>query len=253
MKALAYLRVSTKEQASDSAFGLEAQKEIIESWEKQTGNTIPKFYIDKGYSGSTQDRPKLLTMLKDIKHLPDIEAVVVPKFDRWARDTFLHLYLEKELKVQGVELLSATEDSMNSDDPTTRFQRTLMSAMAEYEREMIRIRMEGGRRQKAKKGGHATGRIPYGYRKGEDGLEIHPEEANGVQLIYEMRNAGNSLRTIANKLNKKGYATKKGNKFRAKTVSRILKNPKYKGIMNQTVAGEQVDSENGSLRIYNGV
>lgn len=252
MKVLAYMRVSTKEQASDSAFGIEAQKDIIESWEKQTGHTIPKFYIDKGYSGSTQDRPKLQTMLQDIKHMPDVDAVVVPKFDRWARDTFLHLYLEKELKVQEVELMSATEDSMNNDDPTTRFQRTLMSAMAEYEREMIRIRMEGGRRQKAESGGHATGRIPYGYRKGEDGLEIHPREAECVKQIFRLRNDGMSLRKIANIVNSLGYSTKKGNDFRAKTVSRILKNDKYKGIMNQKVAGENVSAENGSLRIYNG-
>lgn len=250
MKVFTYLRVSTKEQAEDNKYGITDQQSVVNAWVDTHDHEVVDVYIDDGYSGSTQMRPRLQDLLQDIK-TTEIDAVVVPYFDRWARDTFLHLYLEKELKVQGIKLLSATEDGMNDDDPTSQLQRTMMSAFAQYERQRITARMAGGRRQKAKSGGHATGRVPFGYNKNDETgeLEINHKEAQIVALIFQHRSNGLSLRKIANRLNEQGYRTKKDNKWSGKSVSYILKNKKYQGILEQSIQGEKITTANKKLQI----
>jgi len=252
MKVLAYLRVSTKEQAQEDKFGLSTQRDVVNRWAESHENTILEYYEDKGYSGSNQMRPDLQQLLQDVKST-EAEAVVVPYFDRWARDTFLHLYLEKELKVHDIKLLSATEEGMNDDDPTSELQRTMMSAFAQYERQRITSRMAGGRKKKAESGGHATGRVPFGYKKDEDSgeLVIDPEEAEIVKRIYKYRQEPHnfSLRAIAEMLNDNGDRTKKGNKWSAKSVSYILNNKKYQGVLEQNVQGEKITTANKNLEI----
>jgi len=250
MKVLAYLRVSTKEQAQADKFGLSTQRTVVNRWAERHENSILEYYEDKGYSGSNQMRPDLQQLLQDVKST-EAEAVVVPYFDRWSRNTFLHLYLEKELKVHDIKLLSATEEGMNDDDPTSELQRTMMSAFAQYERQRITARMAGGRRQKAESGGHATGRVPFGYEKDEDSgeLVINHKEAQIVALIFQYRGDDLSLRKIARLLNDKGYRTKKDNKWSGKSVSYILKNKKYQGILEQNIQGEKITTANKNLAI----
>jgi site-specific DNA recombinase len=111
--------------------------------------------------------------------------------------------------------------------------------------------MTGGRRQKAKSGKVATGRIPFGYKKNEDGeMEIDPEEAKTVVQIFEFREEyGMSLREIATRLNMKGRTTKSGKEWSAASISYLLKNQKYRGELEQVVGGTTIHSTNESLKM----
>lgn len=111
------------------------------------------------------------------------------------------------------------------DDPTQKLMLTIISAFAEFEREMITARLSGGRRTKARSGGYAGGRPPLGYQVTHDHcLEIVETEAAAVRRIFELRNEcpGASMSKIANLLNAEGYTTKRGSSFDAKAVWRVL-------------------------------
>lgn len=253
MKALGYIRVSTKAQGGEDRFGIPEQKDAIKTWAESNGYEIDGWYIDNGYSGSEQNRPALQDLLEDVKKNAEV-PVIVAKIDRWARDTFLHLYLEKELVKTGSSLLSVAEDGFNdTDNATNALMREIMMSFAKFEAQRISARMSGGRRQKAKTGGHATGRIPFGYTKdSETGeLVIHPQESAIVRCIFKDRERGKSLRAIAKGLNEAGSTTKKGNKWRAKSISNILNNKKYRGILEQSVNGETITSKNEELNVFN--
>jgi DNA invertase Pin-like site-specific DNA recombinase len=83
-----------------------------------------------------------------------------------------------------------------------------MGAINEYERDMIVARMKAGRITKAKKGQHATGRIPMGYTSevvnGRRTLVKNDSEAEVVRLCFKLRYKGLSFRKIAAYLNNGG-------------------------------------------------
>lgn len=247
MKVFAYIRVSTKEQAKSDKFGIPNQRGIIEKYAVREDLTVSEWYVDDGYSGSTQMRPKLQKLLTDLNKLDEDSAVIVPYFDRLSRDSFLYHFLIKEFMSSGATVVSATEESLNSDDPHADLMKSITVAFAQFERQRITARMAGGRRQKAEAGGHATGRIPFGFEKSEAGdIRKVPAEVREVQDIFSMRDrTGWSLRKIAGFLNN-SEATKK---WSASSVRYVLKNELYKGRMIQTVDGEEIVKRNELFKI----
>lgn len=79
--------------------------------------------------------------------------------------------------------------------------------------------------------GRSTGRPPYGYRNGPDGvLQVQSEEAEVVRLAYRLYTENNlGLRLIARELNERGLKTRKGGSWNVVTLRDILKNPAYVG------------------------
>lgn len=245
MKTVGYLRVSTKEQAKNTKFGIPNQRDIIEKYAKNQNLSVSEWYEDDGYSGGNQLRPRLQDLLEDVKGEPT--TVIVAYFDRWARDSFLHLYLEKELIKHESQLVSAAEESLNEKNPHTELMKNMTIAFAQFERQRITARMAGGRRQKAKSGGIATGRIAIGYTKDENGNIVpDKDEVSVIKRIFELRGEGLSLRHIAKYVTLSYPDTKK---WSASSVRYVLNNEKYKGILNQSVQGETIRSENESLKI----
>jgi DNA invertase Pin-like site-specific DNA recombinase len=108
MSTIAYLRVSTDEQA-ESGLGLDAQLEsITKAFEAPDG-----VFRDEGYSGKDPNRPGLTEALEALRRG---DVLVVAKRDRLARDTFLSLWLEKEVKRRGARIASAAGEGTDSDE-----------------------------------------------------------------------------------------------------------------------------------------
>lgn len=93
---------------------------------------------------------------------------------------------------------------------------------AEFERSLINSRLSGGRRTKARGGLHAGGRIPLGYRAEGKALVLDLAEAMAVRRAFELREAGMSLKGVAEALNAVGYITKTGKGFSKVQIKRIL-------------------------------
>ncbi len=223
-KAAAYLRVSTDNQAMEDSFGLPAQKEAILTYARTQGIEVVAFFVDDGHSGATLDRPGLQQLLKEAS-LKKFDVVLVAKMDRIARELFYSLFIEKELLVNGIEIVSVSEPVSGKDPMNTAF-RQLMGVFAQLEKSMITMRMSGGRKQKAHSGGYSGGRAAYGYfsKRGTKKLRIDKSKALAVKRTFELREEHPewSLRQLAERLNEDGHTTAQGKLFKPMQVKRIL-------------------------------
>lgn len=213
--AVGYVRVSTEEQHS-KGFGLEVQKEEITNYSNSKNINLEKIYEDPGYSGSEMRRPALMRLFEDSK-AGGFKYLIVYKTDRLARDNYLSWWIEKELKKNCIELISITEP-YRLDDPSGRLFFAMISAFADYEREIIKMRMESGRSQKAKNGGYAGGNLSFGYSVKEGKLIVIEEEAKVVRKVFCDYVKGKSMGSIASDLNSCEIATKRNGKWYPVTI-----------------------------------
>jgi DNA invertase Pin-like site-specific DNA recombinase len=220
MKVTAYLRTSTESQEE----GLQTQRAEIKRWAKANGHTITDWFTDEGKSGSNGLESRLGLAGALASHP---EALVVYKLDRLARDLVIQETVLGQAKRQGTRVFStlATEDAYLEDDPkdpTRKLIRQVLGAVADYDRAMIRLRMEAGANRKKAAGGYAGGGIPYGYRSQDGHLVRYPEEAKALALMKRLQGEGKSLREIARELDARGLAPRKGSTWHPYSVNRIL-------------------------------
>jgi DNA invertase Pin-like site-specific DNA recombinase len=226
MKAIGYARISTENQNGAESFGLETQRETIKRYCHANGLKLVEIYEDPALSGSLQplERPGLLALMEALKS-GDIQRVIVPRLDRLSRDTMLCLWLEKEIRRHGAELVSVSEP-YRWDDPTQKLLLTMVAAFAEFERSLITSRLSSGRKTKARQGGYAGGKAPLGYqvKRGDKALRLDEEKITTVRRIFELRDSmpNASLQKLADVLNAEGHTTKEGKQFYPMQVKRVL-------------------------------
>lgn len=245
---IAYVRVSTDGQTGEDKFGIEAQKGQIIAYCEANDMYISEWFIEEGESGVKESRPKLdMILFGEVKN-PPVEAVIVAKSDRIARDIKLYYYYLMLLEKKGVRLLSATEEIVNDDTGLGNVYRSLMLFVAEQERTNITKRTSGGRLVKASKGGYSGGRAPMGYKVEKGKLVINEAEAKIVRRIFELRDAGDPLLGIVASLNEEGYKTRNGKDFVLSTVQSVVNNRKtYEGYYRYGKGGEWVRGEHDAL------
>jgi DNA invertase Pin-like site-specific DNA recombinase len=226
MMAVGYVRVSTENQNGCDSFGLETQRDAIIKYCAANSLELVQIFEDPAFSGSLPplERPGLHALLEVLK-AGDIKQVVVTRLDRLARDTMLSLWLLKEIKKLGAELVSIAEPG-RWEDPTQKLLLTMVAAFAEFEKSLISSRLSSGRKTKARQGGYAGGKAPIGYKadRGDKALTLDEEKASTVKRVFELRDEkpDASLKKIADMLNSEGYTTKEGKPFYPMQVKRIL-------------------------------
>lgn len=230
-RAVAYCRVSTDGQTGDNKFGIPSQMEMIKEYCRDHNIEIVNWYIDEGVSGAARKRPALDKLLMGEVTNPPVEYVIVAKTDRLARDINLYYAFKQSLKELNLDIISVKEDWSAQDKLTAMILENFMAVVAEIEKENIRIRMSGGRKQKAKQGGYAGGRAPMGYKVEDGHLVINEEEAPVVRFIFERKKAGCTMLSTVKALNDAGYRTRNGKEFVISTVQSIWNNePTYRGM-----------------------
>jgi site-specific DNA recombinase len=107
MKAIEYVRVSTDNQVGQDAFCLETQRSTINKYCQDQGLDMAEIYEDLAVSGSTDplSRPGLGIALQAL-HGGGIDRLAVYKLDRLARDLYASLWIEKEVRKVGAEVVS---------------------------------------------------------------------------------------------------------------------------------------------------
>lgn len=242
MRVVGYLRVSTDGQTGEDRFGLDSQRESIEVFCGKKGYEIVAWYVDEGISGAKEDRPEFNRILQG--DIPSgVEAVVVAKSDRVARDVYIYFAYKNELRKKGLQIISVAEDFGELGAYSVILD-AMLAAIAEVERMNINARTSGGRKQKASKGGYSGGKVPYGYRSEGHNLVIDPEEARVVREVYEYRDKGYSYRSIISLLEQEGSVPRSGGQFNVSTIHSILSNENtYRGLYryggSEWVKGEQ--------------
>lgn len=233
IQASAYLRVSTDGQLGKNAFGLADQAATVEQFARENEMDLVGRFVDEGISGTTLNRPGLLDAIAGAKR-GEFQVLLIAKIDRLGRDLMQQLWLEKEFLRFGVEVVSVSEP-FRGQDPATRLYRQIVGAFAEFERHRITDRLSGGRRAKARAGGYAGGRPPFGYKvvQGEKTLQVDESKAATVRRIFELRQQWPrwTLQEIADRATVEGHRTSRRAVFTPTTIRRILVREEfYRGV-----------------------
>lgn len=238
-KVVAYCRVSTLGQTGDDKFGISAQKEQVSKYCSDHGLEVVDWYIDEGISGAEKDRPAFGKLLEGAVTNPPVEAVVVAKADRIARDVELYYTFKGMLRKRGLEIISISEDWSSADRLTGMIIENVFAMMGEIERVNIKYRTTAGRKLKANTGGYSGGKAPYGYMIAGGKYVVNEKEAEAVRLIFSLRDQEYTMYEILDELKKKGYKSRKGKDIALSTLQSILNNRKtyegyyhYKGMGN---------------------
>ncbi len=199
MRCVIYLRVSTKEQAekdlTEEGFSIAAQREACVRRIRDEGWELVDEYVDKGESARSADRPRLRAMLARVQEDGDVEAVVVHKIDRLARNMEDHIAIRALLRRRGVALVSVTE---NLDETASgRLVEGIHALMAEFYSANLAAEVRKGMGQKAKLGGYPH-KAPIGYlnvREPIGGRQVahivpDPERAPLVRIAFELYATG---------------------------------------------------------------
>jgi DNA invertase Pin-like site-specific DNA recombinase len=244
-KIAAYTRVSTTEQST--GYGRDTQETKIQQW-ADLNDVDNVDWFDDTASGGDTDRPGLQDMIQRLREC-EYDALVVYKADRLSRSLKdLLTVIDDVLEPCDTAFISVTEQ-FDTSTPSGRLFLQMIGSFSEFERALITERLQEGRRSKAETGGHAAGEVPFGYEKNGDGELVLSDHAETVKRIFQMRDDGETLRSIADTLNEDGVPTKKGGEWHASTVSYILKNDKYKGLMRHEIGGETVERERPDLAV----
>jgi DNA invertase Pin-like site-specific DNA recombinase len=182
MRVALYARVSTKDQSC------EMQLRDLRAYCAARGYEDVREYVDAGVSGSKDSRPELNRLMDDARKRR-IDVVLVWRFDRFARSTKHLLTALEEFRGLDIRFISFQEN-LDTSSPLGQALFTIIAAVAQLERDLIRERINAGIRN-ARAKGTTLGR---------------PTRKVDTEEILSLRSEGMSLREIAKK-ERLGYGT----------------------------------------------
>ena len=233
-KVYIYTRVSTTMQID--GYSLDAQKARMKAYADFNDYQIVGEYEDAGKSGkSIEGRASFCRMMEDIKSGKDgVSYVLVFKLSRFGRNAADVLSTLQVMQDFGVNLI-CVEDGIDSSKDAGKLMISVLSAVAEIERENIRVQTMEGRIQKAREGRWNGGFAPYGYRLVDGVLQINEDEAPAIRTIFEQYvNTDTGANGLSKYLETHGFqklARQNGTSplFSATLIRAILKSPVYCG------------------------
>lgn len=217
-------------------FSLDAQKDKLVRYAEFQNMVIAGEYSDAGKSGkNVEGHPEFMRMLNDIESGKDgVDYVLVFKLSRFGRNAADVLSSLQSMQDFGVNLI-CVEDGIDSSKDAGKLMISILSAVAEIERENILVQTMEGRRQKAREGKWNGGFAPYGYKLENGELKIAEDEAEVIRLIFQKyvhTNMGST--SIAVFLNDNGYIKKQRqtgtlDRFSSNFIRKAIDNPIYCG------------------------
>lgn len=236
LRCYIYVRVSTSMQVD--GYSLEAQRDRLIKFAEFQGMEVVREYCDAGKSGKNiSGRTEFSQMLQDVAEDRDgVDFVLVFKLSRFGRNAADVLNSLQYIQDFGVNLI-CVEDGIDSSKDSGKLTITVLSAVAEIERENILVQTMEGRKQKAREGKWNGGQAPFGYDlDSKNGtLTVNQQEAEIVSIIFrKFANEGMGAERICDYLNQHGYSKKKIKKnelnyFARSFIMKILDNPVYVG------------------------
>jgi site-specific DNA recombinase len=228
MKAAGYIRVSTIGQTENES--LDLQREAIQKHINENSWELIKIYEDPGVSGAKDKRPGL-DALRQAARNHEFDILVVrdlTRFGRSARDLLNNI---EELKGYGIDFVSikGNHDTSTSEG---RLMLTLLSAIAEFERDIIMQRTNEGKMAKWTSHRAWVGLLPYGFTWDEEtGKIIQVEEEVKIykRIVTEYLELNYSFNDICIRLNSEHIPTRHGKRWNTAGLSQLLRNSMHHG------------------------
>ena len=196
--AVIYARYSSDSQTEQS---IEGQLHVCNEYAKSHNIVILRTYIDRAMSGKTDKRPDFQQMLKDSAR-KEWDFVLVYKFDRFGRNRYETAIHKKELKDNGVKVVSATE--YLPDTPEAIIFESMLEGYAEYYSAELSQKIRRGNNESRRKGNLTGGRVLYGYKNVNKKAVVAEEEAEAVRYIFSEYALGSYVKDIIKNLTKRG-------------------------------------------------
>jgi len=230
--AAIYVRVSSDRQVS--GYSLDEQIRVAQERCRTMGWQIRYIFKENGESASSTDRPKFQLMMEKARQ-GSFNVLVFWKLDRFARSLLDVVNVEKQLRECGVALHSCTE-AIDTLSAGGRFVFRTLASASEWERDVIKERSRLGMKALASQNKWPNNHPPLGFKKGKDQyLKIDQKEAKLVKYVFKKYIQLKSMPQLAFMLNRRCVKAKRGGRWTATSIKKILCNKIYIG--HYSVAG----------------
>ena len=229
LRVLHYGRVSND--AQDVENSISAQFACLDEFSRGHNQIVLKKYKDEAFTGRIDRREGFQEMISDVPHWdPPVDAIVVWKFSRFARNNIDNAIYKHRLRKHGVRVISINEPV--DDSPTGRLMEHIIEGMDAYYSENLSTDVTRGMRNLAMRGFYLGNKPPFGYMivEVEDGdktrkkLELDPVTSKIVRRAYDTLLSGNTPRNVVTTYNQEGILTAKGNRWSNNRMHDLLTN-----------------------------
>jgi len=224
-RVVGYIRVSTEQQANEGV-SLEAQRTKLTAYAVALDLELVAVFEDAGLSAKTLQRPGLAAAL-ELLDAGGADGLVVTKLDRLTRSVRDLGELVERYFSDHFSLLSVN-DAIDTRTAAGRLVLHVLAAVSQWEREATAERTRDALGQLRARGLRLGGE-GLGWRRSEardDGghrtLERLADEADTITRIRRLNAEGRSLREIADIMETEGQRTKRGGRWHATTIMRVL-------------------------------
>ena len=245
-----YCRLSQDDGNVGDSMSIQSQKAILEKYAMEIGKIAYSFYVDDGYSGTNFQRPSFQRMIADIED-GKIDTVITKDLSRLGRNYLESgAYIEVFFPQHHVRYI-AVNDGVDSEQSGGLDITPFKNILNEFYSRDISKKVKSGKHIRALEGKFMGTTAPFGYRKDpqdKNHLIIDETTAPTVRLLFSLALEGYGTNRIGKvlyerKIPKPSYYKQEffsqhdtGSDdywydWKQEVITRILRNPVYKGGM----------------------
>ena len=230
-----YARISVEKRNGTVDVSLDNQIATGQRYAALNGYTVIGEYREIQSAKKATNRPQFMEAIALAKKEKAI--LFLHAMSRGFRSTVDAITISQELEKSGANLVSHSEN-IETQTPSGKLFFTMISAMSQFEREMIASRTKDALQHKKRKGEKLGGRMPYGFRKNHNSAKLTPikSEQKVIKRILNLRVEGLSLRRICEALGREKITSKLGGEWHHNVVNRIIREARNREAMQVTTA-----------------
>ena len=212
-KKVFYGRCSTSRQEMSAELQLD---EVVKKF-----GEMDETYFDEAISGGAKLN-KREALLECIANLNKGDIIYIYSWSRLARDVFVHLWVEDQVKEKKAYIVSLEDGDTIEDTPEKKMMRVVMAAAAELQKAQIKMAISSARKTMRKNGKYLGGKRQFGFEiSGSDVKPIESEQKVIKRMVSELKE-GNTMKAITAGLNNDGIPSATGQAWNYFSVRKIV-------------------------------
>lgn len=223
MGAVGYIRVSSQEQAQNET-SLERQRSYIQKYCELHGLELVDILCDKGKSGFKSSR-RGFNELRNVCLSRKVTTVIVYDLSRLSRSVRCTLEFVEEVIIKNDISFISLQQKIDTSTPSGKAFLAISAVFNQLYRDEISFKARNAIKHKQDRKQYIGGNVPYGYSLAEDGTHL-VENYLELEIIAKVRafaRRGDSLRSIAERLNSQGLKPRVAQKWVHSSVNKIIK------------------------------